>query len=119
MAEGKGGSAPGPKGKSPSKAGDFFSDPRFKKLMRGPLRTWKLYRGSKTGLAGLGIVLAFLIMAVFAPLISPYTADFRAPAEDVFYANNVELTLPERYNWSAPLGMTADTREQALISIML
>ena len=87
--------------------------------MRGPIRTWKLYKGSKTGLAGLGIVLTFFVLAVFAPIISPYDPDFRAPAEDVFYANSVELTLTEQYNWSAPMGLTADTREEGLIGLML
>jgi peptide/nickel transport system permease protein len=98
---------------------DAIAESRLKKFMRGPARTWKLYRGSKTGLAGLGIVLGFLIMAVFAPIISPYSPDFRAPAEDVFYANNVELSLTERYNWSAPVGILTATRELQLQSILL
>jgi len=104
------------------KAEDIMSESFLRSLIRGPLRTWKLYKSSKTGLAGLAIVLAFLVMAVFAPIISPYDPDFRAPAEDVFYANNVELALsPDfaNYNWSAPMGLTEDTREEALFAIML
>ncbi|MCU0852304.1 MAG: ABC transporter permease subunit, partial [Thermoplasmata archaeon] len=117
MAAGKGNQAP-KKGQA-TKKDDFSFDSSFKSLMRGPMRTWKLYRSSKTGLAGLAIVLGFLIMAVFAPIISPYDADFRAPAEDVFYANNVEMTIDEQYNWSAPVGLLADTREEQLIGMML
>jgi peptide/nickel transport system permease protein len=101
------------------KADDILSDSTLRKLMRGPARTWKLYRSSKTGLAGFGIVLGFLIMAVFAPFISPYTPEYRAPAEDVFYANNVELDLGVHYNWSAPIGLVADTREEQLIGLMV
>jgi len=101
------------------KADQVFSESTFRKLMRGPLRTWKLYRSSKTGLVGLGIVLGFLIMAVFAPILSPYSTDFRAPAEDVFYANNVEIPIVEHYNWSAPMGLLADTREQQLTGVMV
>jgi len=108
-----------PKGKASRKKDDVVFDTSFKNLMRGPMRTWKLYRSSKTGLVGLGIVLAFLIMATFAPIISPYDADFRAPAEDVFYANNVELAIDEQYNWSALMGLLADTREEQLIGMML
>ncbi len=113
------GSAQKPKEKSLPSAGEIFSEPTLKKLMRGPMRTWKLYRSSKTGLVGLGIVLGFLFVATFAPIISPYDADFRAPAEDVFYANNVELVLNQQYNWSAPVGLTEDTREEALYGVML
>lgn len=118
----KGGSPQKPKEKGLPSAGDIFSESTLKKLTRGPLRTWKLYRSSKTGLAGLAIVLGFLILATFAPIISPYDPDFRAPAEDVFYANNVELALsPDTagYNWSAPVGLTRDTREEPLYAIML
>lgn len=101
------------------KADEIFSDSTLRKLMKGPARTWKLYRSSKTGLAGFGIVLGFLIMAAFAPIISPYSAEFRAPAEDVFYANNVEIGITEQYNWSAPIGLLADTREEQLIGLMV
>jgi len=117
-----GGSPSKQKAKSLPKTEDLFSESFLRNMMRGPARTWRLYRSSKTGLVGLGIVLAFLIMAVFAPILSPYDADFRAPAEDVFYANNVELALSQEttgYNWSAPMGLTEDTREEALFAIML
>src|SRR4030042_2006091 len=120
MAQDTGGSPPKAKAKSRSKNEDIFSDhPTLKKYLRGPLRTWKLYRRSMTGLVGLGIVLGFFVLAIFAPIISPYDPEFRAPAEDVFYANNVELVITESYNWSAPVGLTADTREEALIGLML
>jgi len=119
MAQTTGGDAPKPKRKKLPSADSIISDSTMKKLLRGPLRTWKLYRSSKTGLVGLGIVLAFLFMAAFAPIISPYSPEFRAPAEDVFYANNVELALTEQLNWSAPVGLTEFSREEALFGIML
>ncbi|MGQ9587228.1 MAG: ABC transporter permease subunit [Thermoplasmata archaeon] len=101
------------------KADEIFSESALRKLLRGPARSWKLYRGSKTGLAGLGIVFGFLFLAVFAPIISPYGPEFRAPAEDVFYANKVEIALTEKLNWSAPMGLLADTKEEQLIGMML
>ena len=107
-------SAMGPKPRT-----DIISETRFRKFLKGPVRTWKLYRSSKTGMVGLGIVLGFLIMAVFAPFISPYTPEYRAPAEDVFYANNAELKLANEYNWSAPVGILTATRELQLESILL
>ncbi|MCK5253163.1 MAG: hypothetical protein KAQ96_09435, partial [Thermoplasmata archaeon] len=39
-------------------------------------RGWKLYKQSKAGLLGLGIMFGFVFMAVFAPFIAPYDLDF-------------------------------------------
>ncbi|HIJ16853.1 MAG TPA: hypothetical protein HA364_03625 [Thermoplasmata archaeon] len=44
----------------------------FRKLLRSLKATWKLYRSSKSGLAGLAIVFGFFFVAAFAPFISPY-----------------------------------------------
>jgi peptide/nickel transport system permease protein len=81
--------------------------------------TWKLYRQSKTGMAGLAIVIAFLVMAIFAPIISPYSPEFTAPVQDVFVADSVLLPLENRLNWTAPMGLTEDTKERALTRIMV
>ena len=91
----------------------------LRRLMRGPARTWKLYRSSKTGLAGLAIVFGFLFLAVFAKEISPYTPEFRAPAEDVFVADAAESPLSMHLNWSAPIGILDNTREAPLEKILV
>lgn len=92
---------------------------RFSKMWQGARRTWKLYRRSKMGLLGLGIVLAFVIMAVFAPLISPYTPAFRAPSSDIFIADYANLALTKEANWSAPIGLTTAGLGNALKRIMI
>jgi peptide/nickel transport system permease protein len=91
----------------------------FKKAMRGPARTWKLYKDSKTGLAGFGIVLTFFILAAFAPIIAPYSTNFRAPAVDVFVADSVDVPLGRNLSWSAPIGLLDNSRELPLQRILL
>ncbi len=91
----------------------------FTKLWQGAKRTWKLYRRSKMGMLGLGIVMAFVIMAVFAPLISPYSPDFRAPSSDIFIADRVNLPLPEVKNWTKPMGLPTAATGNALKRIMI
>ncbi len=89
------------------------------KLWAGARRTWALYRRSKMGLLGLGIVLGFVIMAVFAPLISPFTPSFRAPSSDIFIADNANLGLNQQLNWQTPLGLTTAGSGSALKRIMV
>jgi len=89
------------------------------KLWLGARRTWNLYKRSKMGLLGLGIVLAFVFMAVFAPLISPYSPDFRAPSSDIFVADYANLALNEQRNWSTPIGLTTAATGNALKRIMV
>ena len=50
-------------------------------------QTWKLYKRSKIGLIGLAIMIGFVVVAVFAPIIAPYDPQFAAPNEDVFVAD--------------------------------
>ena len=108
-----------PKGSAePVGPGQIDIQSGFKKVWRGLARTWKLYRRSKMGLIGLGIVLGFFIMAAFAPFISPYSPDFRAPSEDIFIADNANLQLPHR-NWTTPIGIINPTIEQALMGMMV
>ena len=56
-------------------------------------QTWKLYKRSKIGLLGLTIMLGFVFVAVFAPIIAPYDPQYAAPNEDVFVANFVNKPL--------------------------
>jgi peptide/nickel transport system permease protein len=89
------------------------------KMWHGIRRTWRLYKRSKMGLMGLGIVLAFVIMAVFAPLISPYSPDFRAPSSDIFIADYADLDLTNVRNWSTPIGLETAGTGHALKRIMV
>jgi peptide/nickel transport system permease protein len=57
-------------------------------------KSWSLFRRSKLGLAGTAVITVFVFMAVFAPLISPYTPEFLAPDVDIF----VPLSYSKTYN---------------------
>ena len=57
-------------------------------------RAWGSLRQSRLGLVGSAIVVAFAIIAIFAPFISPYAKTFEAPAQDRFVVNTYNLTLP-------------------------
>ena len=89
------------------------------KMWKGMLRTWRLYKRSKMGILGLAIVLAFFFMAAFAPIISPYDPDFRAPASDIFIADYADLGLTDVRDWSAPMGLTTAATGNALKRIMI
>ncbi len=89
-------------------------------------RGWKLYKQSKAGLLGLGIMFGFVFMAVFAPFIAPYDLDFLAPQEDVFLSDTIVeeiaaneslgLDDPMSEAWYAPVGVSGTERlEQILI----
>jgi len=91
----------------------------LRKMLRSFRATWKLYKNSKTGLAGLGIVVGFLVMAVFAPIIAPFGPNFTAPSIDIFIADNAVVNLESQLNWTAPMGLTAATRESQLTRIMI
>ncbi len=55
----------------------------FERHMKRSLKNgWKLYSQSKYGIVGLSLILIFAVMAIFAPLLTPYTPDFEAPTED-------------------------------------
>ncbi len=45
---------------------------------------WKTLMSSKMGKVGFSIILIFAFMAIFAPLISPYPANYIAPVMDIF-----------------------------------
>jgi len=70
--------------------------------------TWKIYRRSKTGVAGLAIVFGFLFVALATDFIAPYDADFKAPSVDTFLADHATRTLPDDHNWTKVLGLTSD-----------
>lgn len=90
----------------------------LKRLRRSFGAGWKLYRRSKTGLIGLGIVIGFLVMAVFAPFLTPYSPDFRAPAIDIFIADHASSNLTHAANWTMIMGMS-ETSDQTLKRIVV
>ncbi len=91
----------------------------LRKMLKSFRSTWKLYRGSKTGMAGLAIVIGFFAMAVFAPWIAPYDVDFKAPSTDIFIADSESANLGDLKNWSTPMGLLAATREASLERILV
>ena len=90
----------------------------LKRIRRSFGSGWALYRHSKTGLAGLGIVIGFLVMAIFAPFISPYSTDFRAPAIDIFVADHASGNLTGELNWTTIIGLS-ETSDVTLKRIMV
>ncbi|MCJ7606901.1 MAG: hypothetical protein MUO94_03525, partial [Thermoplasmata archaeon] len=96
---------------------------RGQRFLRTALRsfrkTWKIYRGSVTGLIGLGIVAGFVFVATFADYISPYDSDFTAPAGDIFIADHVTADLVGYLNWTTPMGLTEASRESTLTRILV
>lgn len=95
-----------------------ISQKALRKFGRGFKATWKLYRQSKTGLAGLSIVLGFFIVAVFAPWLAPYDKDFRAPAVDTFIADYASMNLTADGNWTHVLGLTSSHRDHPLERVL-
>ncbi len=85
-----------------------------RKFLRGSLDTWKLYKQSKTGLIGMGIVMGFLFIAVFSPWIAPYDKDFKAPSVDTFIADYASRDLLPGYNWTNVLGLTSSVADHPL-----
>ena len=64
------------------------------KLLLVSKKIGKMLMESKTGIAGLVIILSFAFMAIFAPWLAPYHPDFIAPADDMFEVNRIELQYP-------------------------
>lgn len=91
----------------------------LRKLLKSFRGTWKLYKDSKTGMVGLGIVIAFFVMAIFAPWIAPYDVEFKAPSQDIFIADCATANLGDLKNWSTPIGLLDATRESKLDRILL
>jgi peptide/nickel transport system permease protein len=87
-------------------------------VVKGFVKTWKLYRQSKTGVAGLAIAVGFLVVAVFAPWLAPYDSDFKAPAIDTFIADYVSRNLTSDLSWSKIIGLTSATRDHPLERVL-
>ena len=90
-----------------------------RKIARGLRSTWKIYRRSKTGVAGLAIVFGFLFIALTAQWIAPYDKDFKAPALDTFIADYASRELPEGKTWTKVIGLTSTTKDRPLERVMV
>ncbi len=109
---------------------EFLSIPMWKRSIgrwrKRISRGWKLYKQSKAGLLGFGIMIGFVVMAVFAPWIAPYSLDYLAPAEDVFKADSVThpiepnesvgMTDPASEHWYPPIGWRGDQRLEYIVA---
>ncbi|MFQ6013644.1 MAG: ABC transporter permease [Thermoplasmata archaeon] len=75
----------------------------FRQWWRALKRGWSLFRQSRLGLAGLSIILAFGVMAAFAPLIAPYPQDFLAPEQDLFLLKRYPLNYTAGPEYQRPV----------------
>lgn len=121
---------PGGAGSRVPEEPEFLSIPMWKRTIarwrKRFSRGWKLYKQSKAGLLGLGIMLGFVFMAVFAPWIAPYDLDFLAPSEDVFKADSVTRPIeaneslglldPASENWYPPIGWRGSERLEYIVA---
>ena len=68
---------------------------RLKPLWISTKKVLNLLKSSKPGIAGISIIMAFALMAIFAPFLAPYDPAFIAPAEDMFTIERIELAYPD------------------------
>jgi peptide/nickel transport system permease protein len=83
----------------PVKASRLF----LRKAYRSFGRSWKLFRQSRLGIAGLSMILAFAVMAIFAPLVAPFSEDFLAPDQDVFELGVYTLNYTSESEFRRPV----------------
>ncbi|MEW5936527.1 MAG: ABC transporter permease [Candidatus Thermoplasmatota archaeon] len=67
---------------------------------------WKALRQSRLGMIGIGLIVAFGMMALLAPFISPFTPEYLAPDEDVFELKIYHKTFPQGAYLEPVLGPT-------------
>jgi len=74
------------------------------RMFRTTLRkSWNLFKRSKLGLAGTAIIGIFVFLAIFAPIVAPYTPEYLAPNVDVFEPVNFLKTYEPLGNFSDQL----------------
>jgi peptide/nickel transport system permease protein len=70
---------------------------------------WSAIKESKLGIVGICIILAFSVMAVLAPVISPYKPSYRAPEIDLFEFRNYNKSYPAGSYLEPVVGPTTPT----------
>jgi peptide/nickel transport system permease protein len=73
-----------------------------KAFIRSLKNGWKIYTKSRMGMAGLIMIIIFVIMAVFAPYLTPYTPEFKAPSIDVIRGDIYITNLSNNVVWDKP-----------------
>ncbi|MGC8672229.1 MAG: ABC transporter permease [Thermoplasmata archaeon] len=74
-----------------------------RRAFRRSLRNgWNIYKKSKIGMAGLILIIMFVVMAVFAPFLTPYTPQFTAPSVDIIRGDIYTQPLPNATSWNNP-----------------
>ncbi len=80
------------------------SGQRLSRGIRRLLRSsWSNLRQSRLGLFGFCIVIFFTLIAVLAPIISPYPRLFEAPQADRFVVNTFVHQLPKNLTYASPV----------------
>lgn len=86
----------------------------FRALWTTIRKSWALFRHSKLGVAGTVIIATFVFMAIFAPIISPFSPEFLAPNVDIFVPVNFNKTYkPEGTFYPPVVGPSAPKDPQA------
>lgn len=65
----------------------------FRSIRRSTKTIWGAFRRSPSGMFGLIIIVAFVIMAVFAPILSPYTPQQTAPDSIQFTSDSGNIAV--------------------------
>ena len=80
------------------------SGQRLSRGIRRLLRSsWSNLRQSRLGLFGFCIVIFFTLIAILAPIISPYPRLFEAPQADRFVVNTFVHQLPKNLTYASPV----------------
>jgi len=66
---------------------------------------WKLFKQSKLGIFGLSIIIFFLIIAIFAPVLTLYPPDYIAPAGDLYDIDSTSVPIPQDLAWKNPVAI--------------
>ena len=80
-------------------------DEMKRSLSRSFKTNWNLFKQSKLGLIGLGIIIFFVIIAIFAPLLTLYPPNYLAPAGDLYNIDNTAVNIPKNLTWKYPVAI--------------
>lgn len=78
----------------------LLSIEKIKKMLK---RTFDLFKQTKLGTTGMIIIAIFGLVALLAPLISPYAVDYLAPDQDVFTIAQFGRYLPSGEGYHKPV----------------